>query len=82
MKRANKIEKPCKMIGHLIMENPIESIDITKMNYCPLAPHDIKDGFEVFSKEVNDMRMDDSAYLWIVVDRIMGSFCQSTSSIM
>ena len=34
--------------------------------------------FELFSKAVNYAYMNDSAYLWIVVDRMMGTFCQTS----
>ena len=59
----------------------LKSAVATKFTTLVVIPS-LEYDFEVFSKEVNNMSMDNSAYLWIVVDRMMGSFCQSTVPIM
>jgi len=63
------------------IKSALKSAALTKFTTFVVIPS-LEYNFEVFSKGVNDMHMDDIAYLWIVVDRTMGSFCQSTASIM
>jgi len=59
----------------------LKSAAVTKFTTLIVIPS-LEYDFEVFSKEVNNVSMDDIVYLWIVVDRTMGSFCQSTVPIM
>jgi len=53
-----------------------KSVVFTRFTTVILIPA-LEYDFELFNKAVNYAHMNDSAYLWIVVDRMMGTFCQT-----